>query len=104
MKSKPIFSVIEHLDADTFIEGSIKILPKLCVKLDLLSSYCKDLLEANDGVYDALGMYPKDAADIKLAFAAGLRAIAVILSWRGFQNPNNRPLLRGNFFFSLFKN
>lgn len=85
------------MSTETFIASSVKILPKLCAKLALLSSYCKDLIAANDGVYDALGMYPKDAADIKLAFAACLRAIAEILSWRGFQNPNNRTLLKGKF-------
>lgn len=59
----------------------------------------QDLLEANDGIWDAPGCFPTGAADIKSCFCALLKIFADLLAWRGLGNPANATILTGWFFF-----
>ncbi|KAL0275666.1 UNVERIFIED_CONTAM: hypothetical protein PYX00_003456 [Menopon gallinae] len=93
-KGKSASSAVEYVSTEIFMSGSIKVLPKLCSKIEVLSSYCKDLLESNDNVYDAPGMYPKDAADIKLALVSALKVVSELISWHGFRTANYKSYLK----------
>lgn len=40
-KGKSVNSAVEYVSTEVFMSGSIKVLPKLCCKIEVLSSYCK---------------------------------------------------------------
>ncbi|KAK6628104.1 hypothetical protein RUM44_010586 [Polyplax serrata] len=78
---------------EDFLNVAMSILPALMKKIATWSTYCKNLLNENEELFDGPGMYPKESCDIKMALAAAFQFLAGILAWHGFEIPVNKSIL-----------
>ncbi|XP_049839664.1 Fanconi anemia group D2 protein isoform X1 [Schistocerca gregaria] len=77
-----------------FLPSAIKVMQKLCTKLETFAEYFQGLLEASDGITDAPNMFEAGSVERKQCFRLILQSLAIFYSWHGFESPENLDRLK----------
>ena len=88
---------LDRMEPGDVAARTVRLLDHLLDNLDVVTSYHKNLMEVNDGVLDAPGMFNAQTASILECQERIFNCLRALFSWESFRDSgkkDTRPLLR----------